>query len=81
LFSCGGCGCGNGCCEASCGCEPSCGCNNGCCGCGSGSPAATTPAAPVEAGARLMPVPPRPIADPNASVSRPRSVVRASFLR
>jgi hypothetical protein len=28
-----------------------------------------------------MPVPPRPIADPNASISRPRNVVRTSFVR
>jgi hypothetical protein len=29
----------------------------------------------------LMPIPPRPIADPNASVARPRNVIRTSFVR
>jgi hypothetical protein len=28
-----------------------------------------------------MPVPPRPVADPNASIARPRNVVRTSFDR
>jgi hypothetical protein len=29
----------------------------------------------------LMPVPPRPMADPNASVGQSREVVRTSFVR
>jgi hypothetical protein len=86
LFSCGnhGCGCG---CEASCGCSNGCGCGDSCggnggCGCGGSNAApAAAPQAPAAAGASLMPVPPRPVADPNASISRPRNVVRTSFVR
>jgi hypothetical protein len=82
-----GCGCGNGCgcCEPSCGCD-SCG---SACGCGNGhhTNGATdesgdvAPAAPAEAGASIRPIPPRPMADPNASIGHSRAVVRTSFVR
>ena len=39
------------------------------------------PAAPAEAGASVRPIPPRPMADPNASIGQQRNVVRTSFLR
>jgi hypothetical protein len=39
------------------------------------------PAAPAEAGASVRPIPPRPMADPNASISHSRNVVRTSFVR
>jgi hypothetical protein len=85
----GGNGCG--CCEPSCCCEQSCGCGNGCgngCGCNGDHSDPTTdsvdepaPAAPAEAGASVRPIPPRPMADPNASISHSRNVVRTSFVR
>jgi hypothetical protein len=82
-----GCGCGCGCCEQSCGCN-SCGCDSGCtsgCGCNGGGEKSekkeSAPKAPAEAGASVKPIPPRPMADPNASVGQQRNVVRTSFLR
>jgi hypothetical protein len=85
-------GCGCGCCDtcgSSCGCEgnSSCGCNSGSsgCGCNGGGDKAEkkdeAPKAPAEAGASVKPIPPRPMADPNASVGQQRNVVRTSFLR
>jgi hypothetical protein len=89
MFRCNSCGCGC-CCEPACGCN-SCGCdscgNGGCDGCNGGdagheSEGEDKPeAAPAEAGASVKPIPPRPMADPNASVGQQRSVVRTSFLR
>jgi hypothetical protein len=91
MFRCGGgCGCGHscGCCEASCGCD-SCGsaCGSGC-GCNGGHSNGATeesgdvaPAAPAEAGASFRSIPPRPMADPNASIGHSRNVVRTSFVR
>jgi hypothetical protein len=91
MFKCHSCGCGCGCC-----CEQSCGCNNcGCESCGSSNCGCNGEAheksekgekeeghkAPAEAGASVKPIPPRPMADPNASVGQQRSVVRTSFLR
>jgi hypothetical protein len=85
-----GCGC---CCEPSCCCEQSCCCNNCCCdtcggnacGCngdnGKHEDGEEAPKAPAEAGASVKPIPPRPMADPNASIGQQRSVVRTSFLR
>jgi hypothetical protein len=85
---------GCGCCQPSCCCEQSCGCGcgDGCgngCGCNGHSNGATdvapadepAPAAPAEAGASLRAVPPRPMADPNASIGHSRNVVRTSFVR
>jgi hypothetical protein len=85
MFKChSSCGCGCGCCEQSCGCES--GCTSGC-GCNGGgekhegAKKDEAPKAPAEAGASVKPVPPRPMADPNASVGQQRNVVRTSFLR
>jgi hypothetical protein len=83
---CGSCGCGCGCCEPSCGCN-SCGCDScgSSTGCGCNGEKAEkhdeAPKAPAEAGASVKPIPPRPMADPNASVGQQRNVVRTSFLR
>jgi hypothetical protein len=82
------CGCGCGCgCEQSCGCN-SCGCdscNSGCSSCNGGGEkkegGEKEEHKPSEAGASLKPIPPRPMADPNASVGQQRNVVRTSFLR
>lgn len=74
---------GCGCCEASCCCEPSCGCASSSCGCEGGSDDAAAPAeeaAPEENASARM-IPPLPMADPNASISRERDVVRTSFTR
>jgi hypothetical protein len=84
-----GCGCGCGCCEQSCGCNScgSCGCDScGSSGCGCNGEKADKgdkheDKAPAEAGASVKPIPPRPMADPNASVGQQRNVVRTSFLR
>jgi hypothetical protein len=85
MFRSNGCGC---CCEPSCCCQPSCccnGCGGGACGCNgydnghNGEDEA--PAAPAEAGASVKPLPPRPMADPNAKLGQQREVVRTSFLR
>jgi len=74
----GGCGC----CEPSCCCDSGCGCGDSC-GCGgySNGHGDDVPAAPAEAGAQYRPIPPRPMADPNASVGYQRNVVRTSFVR
>jgi hypothetical protein len=80
------CGCGSSCCEPSCGCDDGCcgGCADDCCG-GSVAPAPVEMDAapvPVEAkDARFRPVPPRPMADPNAAIGRQRDVLRTSFTR
>ena len=51
------------------------------CGCG-GDKSDAKPAEPAKASSSaLMPVPPRPMADPNASVGQSREVVRTSFVR
>jgi len=86
-----GCGCGCGCgCGDSCG-GSSCGCDSGSssCGCNGGGESShhekgdsdKAPKAPAEAGASVKPIPPRPMADPNASIGQQRSVVRTSFIR
>jgi hypothetical protein len=46
-----------------------------------GSEKSDAPKAPAEAGASVKPIPPRPMADPNASIGQQRNVVRTSFLR
>jgi hypothetical protein len=73
---------GCGCCEASCCAEPSCGCASSSCGCegGSDDAAPAEEAAPEENASARM-IPPLPMADPNASISRERDVVRTSFTR
>jgi hypothetical protein len=78
---------GCGCCDT---CGSSCGCDSGSssCGCNGGGGEAhekgdsdKAPKAPAEAGASVKPIPPRPMADPNASIGQQRNVVRTSFLR
>jgi hypothetical protein len=68
--------CGDDCCEASCGCADDC-CGDSCCGGGGCSSSAPSAAATDEA----APIPPAPVADPNARIAQPRKVVSASFVR
>ncbi|MBB3208355.1 hypothetical protein FHS27_004183 [Rhodopirellula rubra] len=68
----------------SCGKKSSSCCDMGCdtcsTGCGCGAPAAAPYAAPVEAPVyeQAAPMPPAPIVDPSASISRTRRVIQAS---
>ncbi len=71
--------CGDGCCDDGC-CDPGCGCADDCCGdgcCGDGSESSDSDAASASA----SPIPPAPVADPNARIAQPRKVVSASFVR
>ncbi len=70
-----GCGAADDCCDPGCGCADDC-CGDGCCG-GDSSEASDSDAASASA----SPIPPAPVADPNARIAQPRKVVSASFVR
>ncbi|TWT72532.1 MULTISPECIES: hypothetical protein [Crateriforma] len=59
------------CCDS--GCDM--GCDTGCSSCGCGAPMAAPMAAPAPSAA---PMPPAPVVDPSASISRTRRVIQAS---
>jgi hypothetical protein len=71
----------NNCCDSGCDscCEPACGCESSCCepACGCEAPCGGC-AAPAAPAMEAAPMPPAPVVDPSARVSRKRRVIQAS---